>query len=266
MRELSFYILTYNSQKYLGKILERVRSVSDEIIVLDSGSTDSTREISEEYTDKFYVRSFDNFTNQRKYALGKCSFDWVFSLDSDEIPDEKFMASVARLKEEDFGESSGIDSYRISRIWHVMNKKVRAFYPITSPDAPIRLFRKDKVDFRSSTFVHETICGFDRTEIIWEGRVDHYTFENREEFEEKMERYTTLAAIDARKRGKRGSVCNAFIHAVGAFLKWYIRKGGFKDGMIGLINGKYAYHYTWQKYIKLMHLADRSGMSGEPEG
>lgn len=254
---LSFYTLTYNSEKYLDIILKRVQEVADEIIVVDSGSKDKTKTITLNYTNKFLVRTFDNFISQRKYAIDNCTHQWVLSLDSDEIPDKDFIETLKDLKRENFHASSGVDGYTAKYYWYVLNKKIHSIYPICSPRNQVILFNKNKAHFNGSSLVHPTLMGLDQIKNIEKGAIAHRTFENPEEFRVKLERYTNLAAIDAKNKGKKGNPLNAFIHACAAFIKWYFLKEGYKDGVIGIKTGHYAFLYTYKKYIKLMEITRR---------
>lgn len=252
--QLSFYVLTFNSEKHIDTILQQVKKIVDEIIIVDSGSTDRTKEIALRYTDYFFERKFDNYINQREYAIQKCSNEWLFFLDSDEIPSSELIESIEAIKRSQLDNHSAIDAYQVPRYWYVMGKKVHSLYPVCSPDTPVRLFRKSKASYDESSLVHETITGFSRVMNLTSGHIDHYTFETTQESVQKLEKYTTLAAIDARMRGKKGSKAAAISHALPAFFKWYFLKGAIFDGITGVHNGIYAYRYTYLKYIKLMRL------------
>ena len=251
---LSFYILTHNSEKYLDSILSKVSGLVDEMVIVDSGSTDGTREIASHYTERFLVRPFDNFVNQRRYAINQCTHEWIFFLDSDEIPDDDLIESLQELKKVDFNSSSGVDSYGIRRHWYVMGRNVRSIYPVSCPDTPVRLFLKSRAHFNTSFLVHETTQGFKKRAGIKRGRIDHHTFETKEAFREKLHKYTDLAALDLKKKGRRGNLFNALLHGSAAFVKWYFLKGAFRDGRVGLTIGQYAGLYTYHKYIKLSRL------------
>jgi len=254
--KLSCYVLTHNSEKYLDNVLTALQQIADEIVIVDSGSEDTSIDISKTYTDKIYYNKFVSFPEQRCFAQNKCSFDWVFTVDSDEIPDEILLKSITDLKYKIFQEESA-DSYKVKREWYVMGKKVNSIYPVTSPDYVIRLYKKSLASFSASNLVHESIGGFGKTEFINNGVLKHYTFESKAEIERKLNHYTLLAAYGAAKNNKQGSWVNAFIHAISAFIKFYILKGGFKNGKVGLIMGQYAFQYTYQKYIKVMDLNKR---------
>jgi len=246
MDNLSVYILTRNSEQYLEEILQKICSVADEIIVLDSGSDDKTREIAQKFNNvQFLFREFDNFKNQRNYAAQLCKYNYVLFLDSDEIPDELFISNIQKIKQRGF---IG-DAYDVARKWYAFGKKIHAIYPITSPDYPVRLFNKQFVSFKNSNFVHETLSGY-RTKTTIEGFILHKTFHNKEELDQKLEHYTTLAAEDLIRNQKRINYLKIVTNPIVAFIKWYIIKRGYKDGRTGFVLGKYAYNYTKNKYKK----------------
>lgn len=255
--KLSFYILTYNSEKYLGQILSKVAEIADEIIVLDSFSSDRTKEIALAYTKDFYTRPLDDFNAQRAYATSKCSNEWIFVLDSDEVPDNQLIESIRILKENDFNEKD-CDGFRIKRNWYVLGKKVHAMYPTMTPDTPIRICKKSLISYGDRR-IHEDIVLNDvnKIGIVEEGFANHYTFETPEEYEVKLERYSDLSAIDNYDKGAYRHNSNAVVHGIGAFIKWYLFKGCYKDGWVGLRNGKYAYRYTYQKHIKMKKISSQ---------
>lgn len=247
MDQLSSYILTKNSEKYLNEILSTISPVVDEIIIVDSGSNDHTEEIAKKYPNaKFIYRQFDNFKNQRNFAADSCSFDYIFFLDSDEIPTQELIDNLSYLKKTGFSSHA----YKVERKWLVLNKEIHALYPVTSPDYPIRLINKNIVRFEdSSNRVHETPSGFDSFEIL-NGSITHKTFETKQELNNKLQHYTDIAALDLIDSGKPVNFIKEILSPIGAFIKWYLLKGGIKDGATGLILGRYAYLYSQKKYQK----------------
>jgi glycosyltransferase involved in cell wall biosynthesis len=252
--KLSCYILTYNSEKYIEDVILAAKKVADEIIVVDSGSNDSTEAITIRHHARFYYNKMEDFVKQRNYAHKKCSHDWILCLDSDEIPDTKLLNAIKNLKEHNFRESENFDCYRLKREWYVLGKKVGSMYPAISPDYVIRLYKKSKASFHGSTKVHESLGGFEKTGGINEGVLRHFTFETTDEIERKLHHYTSLAADDALQKNKKSSYPRAIAHAVCAFCKFYIIKGGFRDGKVGFLAGVYAFRYVFCKYSKLKKL------------
>jgi len=251
--KLSCYLLTLNSSRYLERIISPIRSTIDDLLVVDSGSSDTTEEIVKKLGGRFVYRRFDNFVKQRQFAIDQCKHKWVLCLDSDEIPDEQFAKALAELRESAFAMSgTEHDAYRIKRRWFVLGREVRVYYPISSPDYPVRLFNREVVGFENEIKnVHETIGGFESAAYM-DGSVLHFSIESTEELYRKMVLYTTLAADDLRNKGKKSGWPAVIVHSIGAWLKWYIKKSGWKDGRVGFILGRYAFRYTFQKYYKLM--------------
>jgi len=240
-------VLTRNSEKYLEQILSRLVKISDEVVVLDSGSTDSTKQIVSRFQSvKWEYRTFDNFRSQRNFAAELCRHDYILMMDADEIPDESFCESVISLKQEGFRH----EAYTAPREWIVLGKKIHVIYPIDSPDYPVRLFDRRAVSFsETSGIVHETPSGYHSLGRVG-GVIRHHTFESREELNRKLQQYTDLAAENMLLKKKKASVFKLFFSPVAAFIKWYLIKGGWRDGSVGWILGKFAFNYTLLKYKK----------------
>jgi glycosyltransferase involved in cell wall biosynthesis len=247
MNQLSSYILTKNSEKYLETILRKIGCIVDEIVIVDSGSTDRTKEIALTFKNvKWIYRCFDDFKSQRNFAAQHCTYPYVLFLDSDEIPNDAFINSLKTIKAKGFEH----DAYAVARKWIVLGKEIHCLYPIKSPDFPIRVINKQCVNFgEKSNQVHETPVGY-KSKLIVEGELLHYTFHSKEELYRKLEHYTQIAALDLLKRHKSVNVLKIIFNPLSAFFKWFIIKGGYKDGRVGFILAKYAYLYTLQKYLK----------------
>ena len=252
--KLSFYLLTHNSERYLKNVLQSIQTLADEIVVVDSGSRDHTLTIAKEYKCRLFTRHFDTFAKQRQFALEQCSHTWVLSLDSDEILDSTLIREIQELKSKNFLEDDGVDSFYLRRKWFVMKKEVRALYPVSCPDSVVRLFNKEKGSYKDADAVHENLCGIENRQIIENGYILHHTFEEKDCFKEKIQQYTTLAALDALRKGKKSTLFFDGLHALGAWFKWYFLKGSYQDGYVGWLAGLYAYQYTRLKYKKLRSL------------
>lgn len=244
MDSLSCYILTRNSEKYLPQILQQVKAVADEILLIDSGSTDRTCSIARKHGCRILYRTFDNFRNQRAFAQEQCKHDWVLLLDSDEIPSTALIAKLQQLKQEGFAS----DCYQIRREWNVLGRRVSVCFPVVCPDYPVRLLNRSVVGFdERGPVVHETPHG-QRTTLHLEESIEHITFETKREMERKLQHYSSLAAVDVVARGKNRSWYKQYFDPVGAWLKWYLIKGAWKDGAVGWEMGIYAFRYTYLKY------------------
>lgn len=248
MTPVSTYILTYNSGKHLRQIIEKVWPISDELLIIDSGSTDKTEAIARQFEGvKFIVNKLVNFKAQRVFAEQACRHDMIFFLDSDELPDDTFIKSVARLKEKGFE----YDAYEAIRRWNVLGKFVHCIYPVSCPDTPVRLYRKSKVGFQSSKIIiHEAIWAESHGKI--EGFIDHYTFQTKEEIKQKLNLYTDLAAQDLLRRNESTSLLKRLVFPWAQFLKWFLVRGGYKDGKIGLYLSRFAMDYSRLKFKKAL--------------
>lgn len=251
--EISAYILTCNSERYIEEILTQLSKFADEVVVLDSGSTDATLERAARFPSvSIYHRPFDNFKEQRNYAASLCRNDTVFYVDSDEIPDDTLVNALFAIKAE-MTELGGC-GYAVSRQWYVMGRRVHSIYPVESPDHVIRLFDRRYISFDShSTLVHETLGGQSETRLL-DGSLIHRTFHTRQEMKSKLEQYTTLAAQDLIQRKGKVRRIKVLSNPIAAFVKWYFFKRGFLDGQVGLMTGCYAYRYTWLKYRKALQM------------
>jgi glycosyltransferase involved in cell wall biosynthesis len=138
MTPLSIYVLTFNSEKYLSAILQAVAPLADDLLVVDSGSSDQTVAIATQCGARVLYRPFDDFRQQRDFAQQQCRHDHVFFLDSDEIPSPELVAHLQQLKQSGFQH----DAYAIQRDWIVMGQQVHALYPVGCPDYPVRIIEK----------------------------------------------------------------------------------------------------------------------------
>lgn len=214
---------------------------------MDGGSTDRTLAIAREHGCRVVPHPLTDFREQRNFAQAQCANDMVLFVDSDELPSDELVQASASLKERGFGE----DAYEVRREWYVFGRKVRAVFPVTSPDYPIRILDRRKVSFdERNRRVHETPFGFSSVGRI-EAPLHHYTFRSAEELERKLEHYTDIAARDVLERGGKASRPTTFASPLAAFAKWYLVKGGWRDGALGVtLMSSYAFRYTRLKYRK----------------
>lgn len=249
MFKLSVCLLTFNSERLLREVLTPLAKVADEFIVVDSGSTDGTVAICQEFGITPVYRQYDMHGRQMNYAIDLAANDWVFCMDSDEILDDDTVNAVLQLKQGD--EPSREQAFRISRYWFVLGKEVRTIYPVSSPDFPVRLFHRHHTRFNDSP-VDDAAEGFSQNETL-SGRVRHDTFYTIHEVFNKLNGYTSRLI---KYRTVRPSLGRGLISAFGAFWKWYIFSGAWKEGKVGLVTGLYATFYSFLKYFKAWYLHD----------
>jgi len=244
---ISVCVLTFNSQKTIEKCIENLLKIADELIVIDSGSTDDTLKILEKFNISSIYNPYVSHSDQMNFAIAKTTNKWVLCMDSDEIIDEVTINNINTLKA---SLNNPHKAYRISRYWYILDGvQVRAIYPVSSPDYPVRLFNKDNVEFNGQP-VDDKPTGFDETTII-QGHVYHDTFYSLHELFNKLNSYTTRVT---QLKDVKPSLLKAFFNPIPAFVKWYFIKKSYKDGAAGLVCGLYASLYTFLKYFKSWYI------------
>ncbi|MEW6409288.1 MAG: glycosyltransferase family 2 protein [Nitrospirota bacterium] len=247
MEKLSVAIITHNEEDNVRTALESVKW-ADEIVVVDSFSTDRTIEICKEYTDRIFLSEWEGFSRQKNKVIGFTSHLWVLVIDADEYVTEELKEEIIR----ELGHPR-YDGYYIPRKNYFGGRWIR--HGGWFPDHTLRLFRKDKGLFYDRE-VHEAI-ELNGEPGYLKNSLKHYTYRNISDYLQRMDRYSTLAADEMLKKGKRFHLYNLFINPATTFLKMYIFKRGFLDGIYGLILSGLYTCYTFAKYAKLKELSHR---------
>jgi glycosyltransferase involved in cell wall biosynthesis len=249
MTYISVCCLTFNSERTIRLTLESVKRFADEIIVVDSHSTDGTTAIVKEYTDKIHYKAYQYHGLQMNYAVELCTYDWVFCIDSDEYLDENMIKHIGRLK---VGGLDGKEAFRLYREWFFLGKPVHAFYPVSSPDRIVRLFNRTNVRFNHNP-VHDKPVGFKNAQWL-EGKLIHDSTASLHDLYDKVNKYTSRYAKGYVEAASKVTWLNLLFNPVSAFIKWYFFKKNFLDGLRGFILGTYAALYTFLKYVKLYYI------------
>jgi glycosyltransferase involved in cell wall biosynthesis len=242
MPHISVCLLTFDSLRTLEACLTPLLALSDDVVVVDSGSTDGTLAYLESRGIRPLHRRYDTHAAQMNYAIAQARHDWVLCMDSDEYLDAETAANIRALQPQLTDPDVG---YRITRYWRVLGAEVRAIYPVSSPDRPSRLFNRTRARFNAQP-VDDKAAGFSRTEIV-AGHVVHDTFFSLHEVFAKLNGYTSRLV---RHKDVQPSLLRACVSAPLAFLKWYFRKGAWRDGTRGVVTASYAMAYSFLKYLK----------------
>jgi glycosyltransferase involved in cell wall biosynthesis len=248
MCQLTIVVLAYNNARTIAAVLKAAMLMSSDIWVLDSGSTDATIHIASELGCKISFRAFDNFKNQRQYGLTLGNADYVFFIDSDEIASFKLIEDIRLLQSRGFDR----DAYAVRRDWWALGKSVHALYPVKSPDYPVRILNRQVCHFNASKDVHESASGYAELGVL-EGALEHHTFHSINEIFSKINTYTNLSSQDIVRKEKywQWPLCIIF-SPICAFIKWYFIKGGWRDGIVGIILALYAAAYSFERYRKAL--------------
>lgn len=242
---LTVVILTKNEEKNIVDVVRNAAQVADDILIIDSGSTDKSVELAKQENARVVYRAWDNdFAAQRNFAFEHTDKEWILYLDADErLNDELVEAikSVVKLNQ--------VRQYSIKRKSIAFGHEFR--YGVLKYDFVPRLFKTQKVKWVNK--VHERPVCEDKL-ILLDGYIRHYTYTSWKQWLSKFDQYTTIWAEDAYKKGKRIGLGSAFRHAFFGFVQMAILKKGILDGGMGLVMSFNHFFYVLMKYLKLIEL------------
>jgi glycosyltransferase involved in cell wall biosynthesis len=253
MPRLSVFIIALNQEANIGPCLESV-SFADEIVVVDTGSTDRTVELARAYTDRVIDAPWEGFGRTKNYALDQARGDWVFSLDTDERVSPALREEILAVVRAD----GPLNGYRVPRKNYFCGRWIRhlGWYP----DYTLRLFRRGQGRFRDRE-VHE--------EVVVAGPVgtlttplDHYSYLSVSEYVTRMDRYARLAAQELAKAGRRPYPGELFVRPFFSFLHLYFIRLGFLEGTPGYTLAVLMSMYKFLKYYYLRELARGRNLNG----
>ena len=244
--KISAVVIVYNDAPYIRACLESL-SWADELIVVDSHSTDGTTAICHEFTDNVFHHEFSGFGRLRNEAIAHASHDWIFSLDSDERARREIVREMGAI----LGGTHDADAYFVPRRNYFLGRWVKhcGWYPDYRQP---QFFKKSAMRYRED-LVHETYELDGKIGYLRE-HVDQYPFRDIDHYLSKMDRYSTLMAEQMVMQGRYFRSHQLLTHPLFTFFKMYILRQGFLDGKPGLIlSWLYAY-YTFVKYAKFWEL------------
>jgi len=242
---LSVILITKNEAANIRACLESV-AWADEIVVVDSGSTDGTVEIAREFTGKVYVHSdWPGFGPQKNRSLDNATGDWILSLDADERIPPELRAEIEAVLAAPIAEG-----YFIPRLSQFCGYFVH--HSGWRPDYVLRLFRRSKARFSESR-VHESVICNGKTAKLKQS-ILHYSYLNRDDVERKVQHYSAAAAQQMFEAGKRAGLAKAVISGSWAFIRTYLLRLGVLDGAAGWNIAVMNARTTWLKYRRLAQL------------
>ncbi len=250
--KISACIIAFNEEKNIRAAVESV-AFADEILLVDSGSTDATRAIAESLGARVLIQEWLGFGRQKQFAVDQAAHDWVFSLDADERASNELKAEILNLKTR--GENDLADGYKIPRLSFYMNRAIKhgGWYP----DRQMRLFKRTHGAW-SDAIVHESFkLKSGATVGKLSGDILHYSVENAAHHNRMIaERYAPLAARQAFERGRTTTKLKVMTAGLAAFLQTYILKLGFLDGFAGFNIARFAAHHAFLKNLLLWEMLE----------
>ncbi|MCL7754334.1 glycosyltransferase family 2 protein [Polaribacter sp. Z022] len=241
MTKITAIIPTLNEEVHIADAIKSV-GFADEIIVIDSYSTDKTIEIAEQFNVKIIKRKFDDFSTQKNFAIEQANYDWIYILDAD----ERVTSEVEKEILNAINEPNGNVGFYVRRTFYFAGKKIN--YSGWQRDKVVRLFLKEHCKYKG--VVHETVeakgnLGF------FKGKIDHYGYKNYNHFISKIHQYGELKAKELYVKGKRVSAYHILVKPSFRVFSHFVLKGGFLDGYTGLILSITQGYAVLTRYVKL---------------
>ena len=228
MIKLTVAIITYNEEKNIGRCISSVQSIADEILVLDSFSTDSTQEICRQLGVRFIQNKFVGFIEQKNFALDLATYDYVLSLDADEALSPELLEEIKNVKNNFI-----YDGYRFNRLTNYAGQWI--YHCGWYPDSKLRLIKKNQAKWQGIN-PHD-ILKMDKnaSEGFLKGNLYHYSYESITSHIFQTNKFTTIAAHAAYEKGIRSSLFKIISRPILKFLRDYFFKLGLLDGRYGFI-------------------------------
>jgi len=247
IEKLSAVIITYNEEKNISRCINSLRDIVDEIIVLDSFSTDQTIEIASQQGAKVWQEPFRGYIEQKNRAIELASYNYILSVDADEEIDKELQQSILSAKK-----TFIFSAYKMKRCTNHCGRFIR--YGTSYPDKKIRLFDK-RVAIWGGLNPHDTVI-FKKTIAVKQlkGEILHYSFPTLKEHFEKNNRYSSIVAKSYYQAGKRTSLFKVLANPLWAFIHGFLIRRGFLNGKQGFIIAWNQARYTHLKHKKLWKL------------
>jgi glycosyltransferase involved in cell wall biosynthesis len=260
MEKVSVYVLTFNNERTIERCLHSLQW-ADEVVLVDSYSTDGTVEICRRFTDRVYQRKWTNHQDQYQYAADLTANRWVMFVDADEeVPPE-----LAQEIQEELRLNNGQwDGYIAHRRTYYLGRWIK--YGGWYPDYEIRLYDRNKGRWEGGLHAKVHVKGRVKT---LKNRYYHYTYRDISDQIQTIDKYSHVAADDMLRDGKSFDVVHMALNPPFRFIKEYIFKGGFLDGIPGLIIAISTFYYTfikhakvWERYHESEHKKNSKGDNG----
>jgi glycosyltransferase involved in cell wall biosynthesis len=249
VQKLTVTVITRDEAANIAAALESVRW-ADEIVVVDSESTDGTVDIARRFTDQVIVRPWPGYIAQKNFAAEQASHDWILSLDADERVTPELAGEIRQI----LNGTPGATGYRVPRVANHLGRWIRStdWYP----DYQLRLYDRRRARW-AGRYVHESVQAEGPVGRL-RGELQHYAYRDIAHHLQTMDRYTTLAARQMFEDGRRATWIDIMITPRLTFFRNFILRRGFRDGMAGLVISAMNSYYVGLKFAKLWELCSLS--------
>ncbi len=247
MQSLSVVIVCKNEADVIGKTLQSLEGLCDDIVVYDNGSTDNTMEQVRKFSVQLQQGTWEGFGKTKNKAIALAKYDWILSLDADESIDQELKQSLLALK---LAEEK--DVYEIKFKNFLGNKYLK--HGEWGGDKHIRLFNRKKTQWNDASVHEELLMTRERNIKKLKGYILHQTVKDMNDYAAKMVRYAMLNAEKYQQQGKRSSFFRIRIAPGLSFVQYFFLKLGFLDGYAGYLCARMTSWYTFLKYARLREL------------
>lgn len=244
---LSACIITLNEADRIGECIASL-AFCDEVVLVDSGSGDGTREIASKAGARVIEHAFEGYRSQKTFAVKQASNDWVLCLDADERVTPALRASIEAARDHGF---AGAAAYRFARATDYFGKFLR--HGNAYPDRVLRLFDRRRGGWNADREIHEHVIVHGTAQTL-AGDLEHRAYRSIDDQLARYRRYATMMAQDMHARGRRTHLHNLIVNPFWRFLRGYILRAGFLDGWRGLLFALLEADYTREKFARLMLL------------
>lgn len=242
---LSVAIVSFNEERNIKKTIEGIKDIASQIIVVDSHSTDRTREIAKDFGAEVFEEDWKGYVDQKNSALQKCTQEWILSLDCDEVVTPELKSSII-----DAISNPVADGYLINRKTVYLGRPLNYAW---QPDWKLRLVKKSAMPRWGGYDPHDSLKIDGKLKKL-QGDLLHYSYKDLHDHLTKLVRYAMLGAQSYQKIGRRFSFLKLIFHPIGAFMKQLIIKRAFLDGFRGLIVAMSSFIYVFLKYLFLWEI------------
>jgi len=239
---ISALAITYNEEAHIERYLKSL-SFADEIIIVDAFSTDKTKDIAKKFDVTFIEREFDNFSNQRNYAISLAKHDWILFFDLDETISEKLSAEIQKK----IASKSKTVAYKVKRNFHFMGRHIK--YSGLQNNAIIRVFKKDSCSYNSK-LVSENLIVYGKVETL-KHKSDHLFYKGYDHYNKRLTQFSRLEAKMLYQRNFRPNLYHLLLKPYGHFFYKYFVKIGLLDGKEGFIFSYLSAFAVFKRYIQL---------------
>jgi glycosyltransferase involved in cell wall biosynthesis len=243
--KLSVYMITFNNERTVETALASVQW-ADEIVVVDSFSNDRTVQICQRFTPKVFQREWTGHREQYQYAADHTTNEWIMFVDADEEVSAEMADEIRKQLE---GGAEGVDGYFVYRQTYYLGRWIR--YGGWHPDGEIRLYRRDKGSWEGG--LHAKIAVDGKVHVL-KNKYLHYNYRDISDQIQTIDKYSRIAAQDMVESGEKFSLFRMLFHPPFRFIKEYLLKSGFRDGLPGLVIIVSTMYYVFIKYAKLWEL------------